>query len=417
MNLAKINSPEQLQSISDEKIFQYIDLHCRHLSGPKQMMAQSIDVILLCLVRNGESYLPAFLAHYQKLGIRYFLFLDNGSEDRTAEILAQAEEVTTYQCLLPYKIYFQVYKRYLVDRFAKEARIMIVDIDEFFDYPFSNIFPFSQLIAYLDKYQYDAVVTQMLDVFSQLPLGKSETREDFRALHRFYDNSQLVRVPYGIENEITHPEILFHIGGIRKKVFGLEKVFLTKHTLLRRHSKLKFSHEHWVEGARLADFSAVFIHYKFLDHFEAYVKDAVEKGYHASDSYEYKEYLKTLENREELLLYSATAQELKNINQLVAQQFLQLSDSYLEAVKSYVEDRGDPDLKELFISELISLAAHSRPAKGLQEDEIKASLGVLWPHRRLIAELESLKQSFSWRITAPIRRMEHLFQQLKSKRK
>ncbi len=336
MNWKDVKSPEELAAFSDEKIFEQIAGACHTIQKAPQAPLHSDDVILLCIVKNGASYLPAFLAHYQKIGIKHFCFLDNGSEDETLNILSEFEQASVFQCDLPYKVYYQAFKRFLVARFGQQQWTLVVDIDEFFDYPFSPFFPLPQLISYLNQNAYDTVVTQMLDMFSQEEVGKKEGK-DFRKHHRFYDISQLVRAPYQLKNKVSKPAIPFMLGGLRKMAFGLDKVYLTKHALFKKHEGLTLTHEHWVEGGMLADFSAVLYHYKFLDHFPAYVKDAVAKGYHAGNSYEYKHYQKRLKENKKLKLYTDTAEELTHVNQLIHTQFLHISPEYITAVSNYVQ--------------------------------------------------------------------------------
>jgi hypothetical protein len=50
----------------------------RHRHGPLDVPRESTECLLVCLVRNGEEHIPAFLAHYRALGVRHFFFIDNG---------------------------------------------------------------------------------------------------------------------------------------------------------------------------------------------------------------------------------------------------------------------------------------------------------------------------------------------------
>jgi hypothetical protein len=63
-------------------------------------------------------------------------------------------------------------KEYLVRRFSKGRWNLCVDIDEFFDLPFSTIATMNALLHYLNMKRYSAVIAQMLDLFSELPLSK-----------------------------------------------------------------------------------------------------------------------------------------------------------------------------------------------------------------------------------------------------
>ena len=45
------------------------------------------DVLLVCTMRNEKIRLPYFLEYYRALGINHFLFVDNGSDDGSADYL------------------------------------------------------------------------------------------------------------------------------------------------------------------------------------------------------------------------------------------------------------------------------------------------------------------------------------------
>ena len=60
---------------------------------------------MISVVRNGELYIRSFLDHYRSMGVRHFVFLDNGSADHTLEMLCTQEEVTVLQTEAPYNKY------------------------------------------------------------------------------------------------------------------------------------------------------------------------------------------------------------------------------------------------------------------------------------------------------------------------
>ena len=44
-------------------------------------------IVLMCVIRDEELLLPAFVAHYQSLGVSHFVFVDNGSNDNSVNYL------------------------------------------------------------------------------------------------------------------------------------------------------------------------------------------------------------------------------------------------------------------------------------------------------------------------------------------
>jgi len=76
-----------------------------HLSGLATIQANENEVVVLCVVRDGEFYLRSFLEHYLNMGVKQIVFLDNGSTDRTLEILKKHRNVSVFQTLLEFKNY------------------------------------------------------------------------------------------------------------------------------------------------------------------------------------------------------------------------------------------------------------------------------------------------------------------------
>ncbi len=73
--------------------------------------------------------------------------------------------------MLPFKTHKLAFKRYLISkRFGKGRWILCLDIDEMFDYPYSDVVGLGSLLEYLDRGSYTALVAYMLDRFPEKPL-------------------------------------------------------------------------------------------------------------------------------------------------------------------------------------------------------------------------------------------------------
>ena len=105
----------------------------QHIYGPQQVYYALDELIVLCLVRNGEYYIKSFIEHYLTLGAKHIVFLDNGSTDDTIAIAQCYPNVTVLQATCPYGKYENVMKEYLVKRFSKNRWNLFADIDELFD--------------------------------------------------------------------------------------------------------------------------------------------------------------------------------------------------------------------------------------------------------------------------------------------
>jgi len=310
-------------------------LRVTHLSGPPRVATSAEDLIVVCLVQNGAVYLTEFIQHYRAVGAKHIVLLDNGSTDGTPELAAGEPDVTVLRTLAPYKSYKDVMKRWLVTRHGRGNWVLCVDIDELFDYPFRRDIGLCELLRYLNRSGFNAVVAQMLDLFPQTAIATNGC-ESWREQHRFYSLDDLERraygqfygdsneAPTGVALEVMH-------GGIRSSAFQV-RAMLTKHPLLFPSRRLRYLQAHNVSGARAADVSAVLLHYKFVGDFTRYARAIVKAESFSMGSREYKQYLRAIDSNPDLRLYSESAIELTTVEQLVAQGFLVASRRFREEI-------------------------------------------------------------------------------------
>ncbi len=307
----------------------------RHIYGLKKIDYGIDELIVLCVVRNGELYIKSFIEHYLSLGVKHIVFLDNNSRDSTIAIARNYDQVTILQTKCLYRKYETLMKFYLVKRFSKNKWSIFSDIDELFDYPYSNAISISSLLSYLNNNYYTAVVTQMLDLFSDQSLAslKSQKEDSIKDIYTYYDISNIhkERYPYGTA---SNEDINWHWGGVRKTLFGSNN-YLTKAALVFFDQKISlFANCHQVHNANIADFTCVLLHYPFLSSFYDKVKDAVKTNRYAmSASHEYEMYWKRLEEDPDLNIKQETACKLENVNSLIEKDFLVVSEDYMQWAK------------------------------------------------------------------------------------
>src|SRR5215210_5585055 len=322
-----------------------------HLYGPEQVPYTEDELILVCLLRDGRPYLKSFMEHYASMGVKHLFFLDNGSTDGTIEALKGYDNTTVLRTGLPFKRYELSMRQYLVERFCQKGRwCLYADIDELFDYPYSDVVSLSSLLRYLNERSYTAVVAQMLDMFPEEPLSgrASNPDEPLKERHRFYDISNVKKMsikehPLTRDNICESDNIEFYSGGIRPTVFDCVPPWLTKWAPTFSDGKLKYFtlDVHRVEDARVADLTCVLLHYKFLDeHFHKQAASAVREENYAGNSRQYKRYLEVLENAPSLQLKRETARELRSVNDLVENQFLVVSEEYMLLVYEQARKNG-----------------------------------------------------------------------------
>lgn len=313
-----------------------------YICGPKVIQRQLDDCIVVSMVKDGEAYLNTFVEYYLKLGIKHIILMDNGSQDKTIEIARQYPQVTVVQCLLPYKDFRHEMRHYLVERYSFNRWCLAVDYDEFFDYPYSHQLPITQLIQYLNQRGFNAVLTQMLDMYPQSSvIGESTTGEllNFRDHHCWFEIKSLTQkpVPSGLENQLSNPEINLYSGGVRARVFSASPA-VSKFSLLKPGFWLRQVGHHLVSWAKVADISTVLFHYKFLPQFADRVEQAVAEQQYYQGSAEYKQYQQVLAQQPMLSFYHPDySVKLDSVDQLVDLGFLVTSLAYQQFVSAHAQ--------------------------------------------------------------------------------
>jgi hypothetical protein len=312
-------------------------LRLRHLHGPKKIRYGRDELIVLCAVRDGALHVKSFLEHHLALGVAHVVLLDNGSTDATIDLARKYDRVTILRTTCPYRKYETILKRYLVNRFARDRWSLFADIDERFDYPYSDVIDLGELLAYLNEHSYTAVVAQMLDMFGDGPLDRLGSTSDdaLEEKYPYYDISAVEKHDY-VFGRPPNSEIKMHFGGVRKTVFGTENGLTKAALILASAEVVPFVGWHHTEHASIADFSCVLLHYPFLSTFYEKVEEAVRTDrYKVSASEEYKKYWSRLKEAPHLSLKQETARRFEGVNSLLDNGFLVVSEKYVRWVHAH----------------------------------------------------------------------------------
>ena len=327
---------EALEDRSTRRVHRWIvQLTLKHLHGPRKLPYALDELVVVCVVRNGRSYIGSFINHYLSLGAKHIVFLDNDSDDDTVAAARDHEHVTVVQSKLPFDKYGFAMKEYLISRFGKGRWSLCADIDELFDYPYSDVVSLSSLLTYLNRKSYTAVVTQMLDMFPNRALSSrvSQNDEPLKERYPFYDVSNIARRDYyrGPPGRgscmISNDNIKIFRDGIRKTYFDVS-LLLTKHSLILFDGSVRHRGGrglHRVENARVADFSCVLCHYRLVDGFQERITEDVRNR---GDNRQYTMAHEALKQNPNIEVKQDTAQKLKSVNELIDNGFLVVSDEY-----------------------------------------------------------------------------------------
>jgi hypothetical protein len=401
------------------------------LHGPAQVSFETDELVVLVVVRDGRPYIKSFVEHYFALGARHLIFIDNGSEDGTIEALKEYESgVTVFGTGLSFKQYQISMRQYLVERFGRERWTLSVDIDELFDYPFSDVVNLKALLQYLRANRYTAVVAQMLDMFpeaisSQVSAVSSD--EPLKKLHRYYDTSDVITRDYNLfenltGNEVSNEEIRILQGGVQRRLFNLSPM-LTKHPLVFLEEGVRpiDLSEHWVGGARLADFGGVLLHYKLSANLYGLVRREIEKRTYPNRHGKYDKYLRVLESNSQLVLKSETSRELQSTDELLGTQFMFLSDKYIRFVsqedlkKGRAPEAHTQRLFEAFLSARSEAQAQALEANRLRKQKDKVNRRMQAQQRSpstqqqvdsLRNQLTAIQSSRVWRVVSVLSRVK-----------
>lgn len=323
--------------------------HIHHVSGPVSFGYEEDECIVVCLVRNGGEHLPSFLAHYRALGVRRFVFVDNGSEDGSRTLLESQPDTTVYESKLPHKHYENELRRLIIERHCQRRWCLNVDIDELFDYPGSERLPLGDLLGYLRERGATALVGYLLDMFAEENVFGAARAVDLKSEYPYYDVADVEKVPYLAPevanfcdgNQLLDASVRCYFGGIRKRVFSGKtsaQFLLTKHPLVFLDGVLKPSvHPHYSNRARVADLTSVLYHYKLTPSFKAKASESVKSGRYVEFAQrQYDEYHRQLGARSSLRIETPGRQRLQNAWQLVDDGFLQVSSTY----RDYLAQQG-----------------------------------------------------------------------------
>lgn len=317
----------RIVSVLDNIKKRMVGLCVEKVFGRENIILSDTDVIVLCLVRDGGDYIEEFLKYYEDLGVKHIVLLDNGSLDKTIEISDRYNKkyrnITLLKTEFPFRNLGEMRMRdWMIETFAKDKWSLCVDIDEFFDYPHSNQIDLKGLIRYLNSKNYSALATYMLDMFP----GTYDSREDIpfiRKDHKYYDLSDIRK------------DGKRYYGGVKKRLLGFDHNLL-KHALIKYNMNTERGRAgHGLKKGKVADISSVLLHYTFVKSFFDYVKFCAEEEQHYGNSKKFKIYLEVLKRNRILNIKNSNSIVLDNVNQLIGDKFIHVSDSYLKWVGKY----------------------------------------------------------------------------------
>ncbi|GGD90052.1 hypothetical protein GCM10011390_06100 [Aureimonas endophytica] len=247
------------------------------------------DVVLLCVTRNAMAFLPSLLAHYRRLGVKRFAFVDDRSGDGSREWLAAQPDVDLFGSRASFRDSEGglTWRDMLVAHYGYGRWYVSIDSDEYLVFPGYETRGLADFILDLERVRSKRVHAVMLDLYPEGPLGAvapPPAAETFPAeVCPFYDGTD-----YAIANEKFGTAVR---GGPRRRLFGAD-MRISKFPLLLADRATRFasgSHHGPLPLARnYAPVQAVLLHHKFGAGSVATFRRIASEGTHANGSIFYR---------------------------------------------------------------------------------------------------------------------------------
>ena len=223
---------------------------------------QTKDVVLVSTVKDDLERVRLLFDYYRKLGIKYYLILDNGSKDGTFEFLRQQKDVNLFLCNEIYETYRKEgWVNRMIASIGFNCWYLIVDSDELFDYIGSETHNIEDLINKMQTQDIKRGKGLLVDMYGKKPLFQSEC--DYMNIPKefsYFDSPTSYRF---VENSfVSHWE-----GGPRERVLGAERIWVSKSPLIYFDENSLVINAHYqfpLEEYEKAPYISLIRHYKYL---------------------------------------------------------------------------------------------------------------------------------------------------------
>jgi broad specificity phosphatase PhoE len=272
-----------------QKVFlEYQNINRRSLS--------TNDVILLVILQNATNFIKHFINHYQKIGIKYFVFIDNNSSDGSRKVIRDHSTddivIDIWQTNEKFDaIKAMGWKQQMMVYYGLDRWYLNLDIDELLVFDNYKKRSIANVIKTAESRKSQSLGGIMIDMYPNAPLNKTQKIPHDNILDKYCycDKNTYTRI-----NNQKYLARIF--GGPRCRLFNvspsLQKfplIYATKQTLgINPH----FWYPYKIN--LLSNFQLGILHYKFLpDDLKKYVAYTIS-GVHYNNSKEYKAYITTI---------------------------------------------------------------------------------------------------------------------------
>jgi len=264
------------------------------------------DILLFATLRNESPRMPFFMDYYRKLGVRHFLFVDNGSDDDFMDLVQGREDVSVWYTQASYKDsnFGMHWLNHLLRRFGCGHWCVTCDPDEFLVFPYCDERNLMELSEFLDSEDRLSLACVMLDMYSDKPVRETlyKPGDDPFTVTPWFDGSGYLQTPgWLMETRIN--------GGVRRRLFFRDEpdtapsihktpfvkwkqtysYFLSMHQLVPQGINVAHAAEHLSPTGCL-------MHFKYFSLLEEKVAEEIDRKQHWNNSFEYRQYSAHLES-------------------------------------------------------------------------------------------------------------------------
>ena len=258
---------------------------------------------VVCLARNEEYRIAAFIQHYLSLGARSIHIVDNQSEDGTAAIAARSPCVTVWNAAGSYRHaeHGSLWRGALSRRYGLDKWVLNLDADEFIAYSNMEQKGLLELQRWLTARGKSCLAMPVVDMYPDVLNEHCKARVS-TSLQNLIDESPYFDRPIKelgstcwLQNSHRGLELK---GGVRLRM--MHDIFVNESPWVNVFPLLKWSEQTaYYTGSRHSAFPchsnsemffAALLHFKFVGNFQRKILEAIKDNQYWDNSKEYKRY-------------------------------------------------------------------------------------------------------------------------------
>jgi len=281
-------------------------------------------VVVYAIVRDAMFFLPAFLDHYRKLGVRSFFFLDDNSNDGTLEYLLEQSDCTVAGSARRYSDRIagerapHVWKSQIPHQFLLGRWALCADADEFLCLP-PSVRTLDALTDMLNRRGATAMPAVMVDFYPRTveqmeSFGVPRTRDELFRSYPWFDagpyfhwakGERQPNTPFGgVRARLLSKYRIAHRRSAKSRVKKFLKSLrfrvgygqnISKVPLVKWRPQFHYRGAHSLNMAPDTDILLPIAHFKFTANLPMNIESAITSGAYSGNSRAYFEYSKLID--------------------------------------------------------------------------------------------------------------------------